>query len=136
MYELVHEWALAEALIEYLRNYMKSVNGRYVEKLVIGLGKLQSIDKEIFSFALTELLKQEGIIVNSIEFVEEDILFKCRKCGYLWKIDLNEFDEWIRESIHFVPEAVHSFIKCPRCGSHDFEVVRGRGVRVLEVVIR
>ncbi len=133
---MVHEWALAEALVEYLKNHIKSVNGKYVEKLVVGLGKLQSIDREIFSFALTELLKQEGVVVNNIEFVDEDILFKCRRCGYTWRMDLDELDEWIKESIHFVPEAVHSFIKCPRCGSRDFEVVKGRGVRILEIVIK
>ncbi len=133
---MVHEWALAEALVEYLKNHMKSINGKYVEKLVVGLGKLQSIDREIFSFALTELLKQEGVVVNNIEFVDEDILFKCRRCGYTWRMNLDELDEWIKESIHFVPEAVHSFIKCPRCGSRDFEVVKGRGVRILEIVIK
>ena len=133
---MVHEWALAEALVEYLKNHIKSVNGKYVEKLVVGLGKLQSIDREIFSFALTELLKQEGVVVNNIEFVDEDILFKCRRCGYTWRMNLDELDEWIKESIHFVPEAVHSFIKCPRCGSRDFEVVKGRGVRILEIVIK
>ena len=36
--------------------------------------------------------------------------------------------EDVREAIHFVPEIAHTYIKCPKCGSPDFEVVQGRGV--------
>jgi hydrogenase nickel incorporation protein HypA/HybF len=32
------------------------------------------------------------------------------------------------EAIHFVPEVAHTYIKCPSCGSPDFEIVEGRGV--------
>jgi hydrogenase nickel incorporation protein HypA/HybF len=37
-------------------------------------------------------------------------------------------DKEVSEAIHFVPEMAHVYIKCPSCGSPDFEVVEGRGV--------
>ncbi len=32
------------------------------------------------------------------------------------------------ESIHFIPEVAHTYIKCPKCGSPDFEIIKGRGI--------
>ena len=41
---------------------------------------------------------------------------------------LAELNEEAREAVHFVPEIAHTFMKCPRCGSPDFEIVTGRGI--------
>ncbi len=41
-----------------------------------------------------------------------------------------ELGENEQEAIHFVPEAAHAFIRCPACGSPDFEISKGRGVWV------
>ncbi len=128
----MHEWALAEAIVEYV----KKVTGdsRTVKRLTISLGELQAIDKEVLSFSLTEIFKAEGIEVSDLRLVEEPALFKCRRCGYEWGLRDVDVDPGTRELIHFVPEAAHSYIRCPKCGSRDFEVVEGRGVKVVEVV--
>jgi hydrogenase nickel incorporation protein HypA/HybF len=39
-------------------------------------------------------------------------------------------DPDMRESIHFLPEAGHAFIRCPSCGSPDYAVTSGRGVYI------
>jgi hydrogenase nickel incorporation protein HypA/HybF len=41
---------------------------------------------------------------------------------------LRSLDEEAREAIHFLPEAAHAYIRCPKCGSPDFEILSGRGV--------
>ncbi|HLN88846.1 MAG TPA: hydrogenase/urease maturation nickel metallochaperone HypA, partial [Candidatus Binatia bacterium] len=53
---------------------------------------------------------------------------KCRVCNTTWSLDLEKLDKTTAEAIHFVPEVVHTYIKCPHCGSPDFEIVTGRGV--------
>ncbi|HDJ51535.1 MAG TPA: hydrogenase nickel incorporation protein HypA, partial [Thermoprotei archaeon] len=104
----------------------------------IVLGELQSIDEEILKYALENL--KRGTEVENVEFelVKEEVEFKCRRCSNTWKLsDLREeLSDDIRESIHFIPEVVHSFIRCPRCGSRDFEVVRGRGLYIESIVVR
>ncbi len=132
----MHEWALAEAIVEYVKKALREANGEYVERLSIVLGKLQSIDREVLGFALREILRMENICVKELVFRDEDVELLCRRCGYRWVLDLDSFDEWVREAIHFVPEVVHSYIKCPQCGSHDFEVVRGRGVGIGEIIVK
>jgi len=39
-----------------------------------------------------------------------------------------ELNEDASEAIHFIPEIAHTYIKCPKCRSPDFEVLQGRGV--------
>lgn len=130
---MVHEWALAEAIVEYVKHKAKEDSKRHVRKLVVKLGVLQSIDKEILGFALNELFKDSGLVVDEVVFNEVPVILRCRRCGYEWRPSMN-IDEAVKEAIHFVPEAVYSYFKCPHCGSRDFEIVQGRGVEIGEII--
>ena len=44
-------------------------------------------------------------------------ILKCRVCGYEWSFDVGRLSEDVREALHFIPEVIHSYTKCPRCGS-------------------
>lgn len=121
---MVHEWALAESIILYLQN-----NGvRKARKLVVKIGLLQSIDKEILSFALAELSKENSISIENIEILEEEPLLKCNRCGFEWSINVSSMSGEIKESIHFLPESIYAYYKCPRCNSIDYEILKGRGL--------
>jgi hydrogenase nickel incorporation protein HypA/HybF len=37
------------------------------------------------------------------------------------------------EAIHFVPEIAHTYLRCPKCDSPDFEILGGRGVTLQTV---
>ncbi len=132
---MVHEWALAESLADYIEQELNRTGKKNVARIVIKLGVLQSIDKEILDFALKEIIKSRGYHVGEIIYENEEVVLKCRRCGYDWVINPSQLDEAVREAIHFVPEAVYSYFKCPRCGSRDFEIVRGRGIRIQEIVL-
>lgn len=121
---MVHEWALADSIIIYLLN--KGV--RKAKKLIVKIGALQSIDKEVLSFALNELSRVNTISIENIEILEEAPTLKCYRCGYEWSINVNDINDEIRESIHFLPESIYAYYKCPRCKSIDFEITKGRGL--------
>lgn len=130
---MVHEWALAEAIANYIK---KSMEGKTIlKKLTISLGELQSIDKDILDFALKEILRSMGITVYELNYEIELAVLRCRKCGYEWELDKSIFHEDILEAIHFVPEIIHSYFKCPKCGSRDFNIVRGRGLWIKEIEV-
>lgn len=130
---MVHEWALAEAIANYVREYMGEKT--ILKRLTISLGELQNIDKDILDFALKEILKSMNIVVQELNYEIESAALKCRKCGYEWDLNKDIFSEDILEAIHFVPEIIHSYFKCPKCGSRDFEVIRGRGLRIIEIEV-
>lgn len=130
----MHEWALAEAVIETIVLKAKESGRKTFSYLKIILGKLRQIDIDVFTFALNELLKltknELGIEVKDIAFEYEDIEVQCNRCGFKWRIDIESLEEPIKEYIHFVPDVVHTYISCPRCGSHDYEIVSGLGIAV------
>ncbi|MEZ0345618.1 MAG: hydrogenase nickel incorporation protein HypA [Infirmifilum sp.] len=128
----MHEWALAEAVTKTVEELVTS--GGRVREVEVSLGELQAVDEEVFKEALTELLAdleaEKGIRVEGFRITREKALFKCNVCGHTWTLDEWELSEEFREAVHFVPEVVHAHYSCPRCGSRDFTIVKGRGVRV------
>jgi len=133
----MHEWALADGILKTALEFAKEHKAKSVKRITIVLGELQDVEQEIVEFALNEMKK--GTLAEKAEFSfkEEEAIFKCRNCGHMWKLkDVEgELNGEIREDIHFVPEVVHTFLSCPKCGSRDFEVVKGRGVYISEIVV-
>ncbi len=134
----MHEWALAEAVIESVKKEVEKRNLLTIESVVLSLGTLQNVDEGIFREGLVHFLDETiPLSIDNIRFKNEDAAFRCRKCGASW--DLKKEDEVSEddlESIHFLPESAHSIISCPSCGSPDFEIVKGRGVYIEEIIAR
>ncbi|MEM0000585.1 MAG: hydrogenase nickel incorporation protein HypA [Desulfurococcaceae archaeon] len=121
---MVHEWALAESIVLYVL----SRGIKKAKKVAVKIGVLQSIDKDILVFAVRELSKEYGLEIGEVEVVDEEPVFKCHICGYTWSLNMSEVEEPVREAVHFLPEAVYAYFKCPNCRSIDFEIVKGRGL--------
>jgi len=91
------------------------------------VGELQGIEHDIIEFALDQLrtprLKEAKFVIEAIP-----AKFRCRVCAREWGLEREKLDEATGEAIHFVPEIAHVYLKCPSCGSPDFEITEGRGV--------
>ena len=123
----MHEWALAEGVIKTADKFAEDQGMEEVTEVRIMIGELQQIEHEIIEFALDQMRTPR---MKNAKFVIETVpaAFKCRKCGHEWKLETKKLDEETGEAIHFVPEMAHVYLKCPNCGSPDFEVTEGRGV--------
>lgn len=131
----MHEWALAEGVISTAIDVAKKEEAGEIIKINIKIGQLQQIDREIFEFALDEIAK-ETMAENSERNIEfEDAILECRVCGEEWNFKKSEenLDENQSESIHFVPDLAHTYIRCPSCKSPDFKIKKGRGVWIESV---
>lgn len=128
----MHEWALAEGVISTALKVAEKGRLKEITKIKIKMGELQQIDIEIFEFALKEICQPQRPIMKKarIELETERAILKCRVCGQEWPFDdaVKGLSEEQSESIHFVPEIAHVYIRCPKCKSPDFEVTKGRGV--------
>jgi len=123
----MHEWALAEAVIAAASEIAEKEGLREVTEVKIKVGELQQIELDILEFALSQLKPAKFKNAKfSIETAKAEL--KCRVCGYEWIFKKEKLDENTAEAIHFVPEIAHTYIKCPKCGSPDFEILSGRGV--------
>jgi hydrogenase nickel incorporation protein HypA/HybF len=130
----MHEWSLAQAVVNAVADHCVRNNARKVEAIVV-LGELQQIDVSVFKLALKEILEAQGMRKIRIKIEHQQAVFKCRACGFQWsfsrtKKSLQASDA---ELIHFIPEVSHAYIRCPKCKSPDFEIVRGRGLWIKEI---
>jgi hydrogenase nickel incorporation protein HypA/HybF len=123
----MHEWALAEAILASAKKIAEQEQLKTVTEVTIKVGELQQVEPPILRFALSQM--KQGIFKNAkFSIRKAKSTLKCRVCGTTWQYNPKKIDKATVEAIHFVPEVAHTYIKCPNCGSPDFEIASGRGV--------
>jgi len=123
----MHEWALAEAVITAAQQIVEKEKLKEVKEVTVKVGELQQVEQDILQFALSQL-KPANFKNAKFHITTAKTTLKCRACEHTWLFRKNKLDENTAEAIHFVPEVAHAYIKCPKCGSPDFEITKGRGV--------
>jgi hydrogenase nickel incorporation protein HypA/HybF len=123
----MHEWALAEAVIAAASKIAEKEGVKEVTEVTIKVGELQQVELDTLRFALLQL-KPASFKSARFRITRAKTTLKCRACGQTWLFKKKELDASTAEAIHFVPEVAHTYIKCPKCGSPDFEITKGRGV--------
>lgn len=128
----MHEWALAEGVVAAVSRIAEEQGLKRVTEVTVQIGELQQVDREILIFAIDQLrppiMRDAKIIIE-----EAPAKLRCRVCGHSWRFDPKGLEEDVSEAIHFVPEVAHAYLRCPSCGSPDFEVVEGRGIWLASV---
>ena len=123
----MHEWALAEAIITAATQIATKEGLKEVKEVTVKVGELQQVELDILKFAFSQL-KTANFENAEFRITRTKTTLKCRACGNTWLFKKQKLDENTAEAIHFVPEVAHTYIKCPKCGSPDFEIREGRGV--------
>jgi len=123
----MHEWALAEAILASARQITEQEHLTAVSEVTIRVGELQQVEPPILRFALSQM--KGGVFKNTkFHILKAKSTLKCRVCGTTWQYNPKKVEKATAEAIHFIPEVAHTYIKCPHCGSPDFEIISGRGV--------
>ena len=123
----MHEWALAEAILSSALQIADKEKLKEVTEVTVRIGELQQVESSILRFALREL-KSEIFRNAKFHILRAKTTLECHVCGTSWQFDLKKLSKATAEAIHFVPEVAHTYITCPKCGSPDFEIAKGRGV--------
>lgn len=123
----MHEWALAEAVITSAAQIAAKERLKEVTEVTVKVGELQQVELDILKFAFQQL-KPASFKNAKFRITRAKTTLKCRACGNTWLFKNQKLDEDTAEAIHFVPEVAHTYIKCPKCGSPDFEITEGRGI--------
>ena len=128
----MHELALADSVMKAALSAADDAGLDRIDRIVVKIGELQQIKRELFEFSLTTVLPAQDARLAGVKFdiSEEPVRFRCRSCGTDYGRDEagidNEGDQG--EAIHFIPELSHAFTQCPSCGSPDFGIRAGRGI--------
>jgi hydrogenase nickel incorporation protein HypA/HybF len=127
----MHELVLVNGIIESVIDVARR-EGRRVKSFKISVGELASFDIELIKFLLDEVRKGTEIENAKIIVETTNAIVECRTCNSTWGFNeiVKALDENEKEMIHFIPELLSSFTRCPGCGSRDLGVVSGRGIEV------
>ncbi len=130
----MHEWALAESVVEAVKEQIRQKDNMKIERVILLFGELQEINREIFDSGLDEFLEGCSWSRDVFVYEMEQAAFLCNNCSHEWSLPPEQkLNEDVQESIHFIPEAAHAYIKCPECGSPDFQIKKGRGIKIKEI---
>jgi len=130
----LHELVLVSGIIDAVSRLAREKN-RKVSRLTVAVGELASMDRGLIEDLLRELVVGTELEGAEISVEVEKARVKCMSCGAEWGFEdlVKPLSEEEREMIHFLPELVSSFSKCPACGSRYLRIESGRSVRVVEV---
>jgi hydrogenase nickel incorporation protein HypA/HybF len=131
----MHEWALAEGVVLTALKAAEQKKASRVLKITVKLGELQQMDESIFKLALKELSRGTKAEGSKIELVWNEARFKCNRCGREWKLKEAKLGSEESEMVHFIPDVVHVYSRCPGCESPDFSIEEGRGVWIDSVEV-
>jgi hydrogenase nickel incorporation protein HypA/HybF len=130
----MHELALADAVVTTALRVADREDLTEITKLDVRIGELQQIQADVFEFALKAVIPagEPRLASAAIVLETEPAEFCCRPCGHRFGLEQTRGPRGkdASEAIHFIPELAHAFLRCPRCQSPDFELVRGRGVSI------
>ena len=133
----MHEWALAESILFAAVEAAEKEKIKKITKIKIAIGELQQIELDIFEFALKEIIKSQDEKLKQVKISIEKInsTLKCKNCDHSWKFSdmKKKLSEDEGEAIHFIPEVAFVHMRCPKCGSPDFEITTGRGVSITSI---
>lgn len=126
----MHEWSLAEGVISTALSVAEDNDAENITKINIKIGDLQQVEREIFEVALEETSKGTMAENSEMKIEGESAVLECRVCGEEWEFEKSKenLSEEETESIHFMPDLAHTYIRCPNCESPDFKIKEGRGV--------
>lgn len=132
----MHELALADAVVKAALRAADDAGMDRLDRIVVKVGELQQIEKDLFEFSLTNVLTATDDRLARVHFdvQEEPVLFVCRSCDHEYgRADVSLDDPDHEEAVHFIPELSHAYARCPECGSPDFEILEGRGVTLATI---
>lgn len=133
----MHEWALAESIITASLEAAEKEKLEKITEINIQIGELQQIEQDIFEYALNEIIKTQDKKLKNVKICieTEKSTLKCKNCGHTWTFSEMEkkLNEDEAEAIHFIPEVAFVHARCPKCGSPDFEIAKGRGIIIKSI---
>ncbi|NOZ89233.1 MAG: hydrogenase maturation nickel metallochaperone HypA [Crenarchaeota archaeon] len=137
----MHEVSIAMSILSVVEEAFRETPGaKRVSKIKLQIGMLSMVDPEALRFALRTVSRGTPAEGAEIEIEMVKPVFRCNRCGHTWEVSDEDIERISSDPeastlIHIYPDVVARYLRCPRCGSSDIEIVRGKGVIVHSVDI-
>ena len=133
----MHEATIANNIIQIAMRIAQKNNAKRVHRISIIVGELRLIDFDALKFAFKVLSEDVPILEKAkLEIKSKPAKFKCLKCGEEWGFSSKaEIGEENIDKIHFTPDLIVNYLKCPKCGFNDFEIINGKELYIEEIEV-
>ena len=137
----MHETSIALSILAALEDAFRDTPGaKRIRKVKLQVGMLSLVDPEALRFALRVVSRDTPAEGAEIEIEMVRPRFRCNSCGHEWEVDDRDIqkiseDPQLSTLVHINPDIVVGYLRCPRCGSSDVEITRGKGVIIHSVEI-
>ncbi len=112
----MHEMSIAQSLAEILREEMEKAGARSLRSVRLAVGEMSAIVPEALAFGFQVVTA--GTEMEGAELMMETVPLsgKCRDCG--GEFQIRDYD-----------------FQCPSCGGSGIEIITGRELSVLEIMV-
>ncbi len=130
----MHETSIALSILAAVEDAFNQTPGaKRVTKIRLQIGMLSLVDPEALRFALKVVARDTPAEDAEIEIEMVKPRFRCLDCGHEWEpsekdIEKISNDPQLSTLVHINPDVLIEYLSCPRCGSNNVEIVRGKGV--------
>lgn len=130
----MHELSLVQGIIDSVQQTAKERGGK-VLSFEVRVGELAQFDVGLVRELLKELKKGTPLEGAKVVVRTEKSKMRCLSCGSLWGFSdiVKPMPRDEREVVHFFPELLNSYTRCPSCSKSYLEIEEGRSVRIAEV---
>lgn len=130
----MHELSLVQGVIDAIGDAAEEKKGR-VLSFEVRVGELAQFDLRLVRGLLKELARGTRLEGAKAVVRPERAKVKCLTCGHVWgfKDVIRPMGKDAREVVHFFPELLSTYSRCPSCSKSYLEIVAGRSVRIAEV---
>jgi len=133
----MHEFTIAQGIVDFLRETY-STKGYRITSFKIAIGELSMFDRNIIIDLVRELIKGTELEDAKFTVSIEEAAIKCGTCNQIhtFKELTKSLSNEEKEMIHFIPELISSYARCPSCRSRDLKILTGRGVMVTDIAVQ
>ncbi|ARM75285.1 hydrogenase maturation nickel metallochaperone HypA [Acidianus manzaensis] len=132
----MHEWSVADAVIRTVINWAEENHVKEVTKVKLGIPSYSFLEVDILKEAF-DMMKKDSVLDHAeLEIVIKEPTFVCKNCGYEFSSnDVKDQLDTVRSEfgeeypLHLMPALAPSFLKCPKCGSHDI-IVKSQDITI------
>lgn len=130
----MHEYSLVKGIIDAVQERVDEKRGRVVS-VEVRVGELAQFDLRLVRELLNELKIGTSLAGAKMVVRTERSKVRCLGCGSVWRFEdvIQPMSADAKEVVHYFPELLSSYSRCPSCSKSYLEIVEGRGVRIAKV---
>jgi len=132
----LHEFSLVQGIISSVLETAEKKKAR-VLSFEVRVGELAQFDIRLVRDLLDQLKEGTPLGGSRVVVKQENSKVRCLSCGSVWgfKEIVRPMSKDEKEVVHYFPELLSSYTKCPSCSKSYFEIEEGRSVRIVELTL-